>query len=158
MTKKKLYTLGKNERLKSRRLIEQLFKEGKSFSVFPIRIIYLNILGSCEHEPSIVCLNSPGSCHHEPAQNISLKAGFTVGTKHFKKAVDRNRIKRQMKEAYRLQKNDLKDILVFQKKHLALFFIYLGNELPEYDLIKNKMNAGLKRIKKIVDENNLGNP
>ena len=79
------YTLGKEERLKSRKLIDQLFKEGKSFSSFPFRVVW-------KYLPS--------------ASDSFLKAGFTVSTKHFKKAVDRNRIRRLMKEAYRLQKNE----------------------------------------------------
>ena len=64
------FTFKKDERLKSRKLIGQLFKEGKSFSNFPFRILYLFVNGG-DH----------------------LQAGFTTSTKNFKKAVDRNRIK-----------------------------------------------------------------
>ncbi|MGB4845545.1 MAG: ribonuclease P protein component [Ferruginibacter sp.] len=79
------YRFKKEEKLKSRKTIEQLFKEGKSFSNFPFRILWM--------------LNDKATA--------PLQSGFAVSSKHFKKAVDRNRIKRLMREAYRLQKNDL---------------------------------------------------
>jgi len=136
LDKKAQYTLGTDERLKSRKLIEQLFKEGKSFPVFPFRIIYL------------LQLQIAGS---------RLQAGFSVSTKQFKKAVDRNRIKRLMKEAYRLQKNSLSDQLSTGNNHLAIFFIYTGNEKADHKKISDKMQSSLKRLQKIVNENPVAN-
>jgi ribonuclease P protein component len=104
-------------------LIQQLFKEGKSFAVFPLRIIYLQIEN----------------------QQTPLKAGFTVNSKSFKKAVDRNRIKRLMRETYRLQKNKLLNHLE-NNKNVAVFFIYTGKELPEYKLLFEKMKTALERL------------
>jgi ribonuclease P protein component len=129
------YTLGKQERLKSRKLIDQLFKEGKFFSVFPIRVVW------------------------QYQQNTSgiLQAGFTVSTKHFKKAVHRNRIKRLMKEAYRLQKNDLQNDVDAVNKQLVIFLIYVGKDIPGYPLITEKINSILKRLQKIVHEENTAN-
>lgn len=82
-----------------------------------------------------------------------LQAGFSVSTRYFKKAVDRNRIKRLMREAYRLQKNTLYNAVVASAKKLNVFFIYTGNELPEYELIFEKMGASVKRLQKITNEN-----
>jgi ribonuclease P protein component len=129
------YTLGKQERLKSRKLIDQLFKEGKFFSVFPIRVVW------------------------QYQQNTSgiLQAGFTVSTKHFKKAVHRNRIKRLMKEAYRLQKNDLQNDVDAVNKQLVIFLMYVGKDIPGYPLITEKINSILKRLQKIVHEENTAN-
>jgi ribonuclease P protein component len=129
------YTLGKQERLKSRKLIDQLFKEGKFFSVFPIRVVW------------------------QYQQNTSgiLQAGFTVSTKHFKKAVHRNRIKRLMKEAYRLQKNDLQNDVDAVNKQLVIFLMYVGKDIPGYPLISEKINSILKRLQKIVHEENTAN-
>lgn len=114
--------------MKSAKVIQQLFKEGKSLANFPLRVIYLETI--------------EGSSH--------LQAGFTVNKKNFKKAVDRNRIKRLMRESYRVQKNDLKNELIQSNKNLALFFIYTGKELPDYKLIFEKTGNLLSRIEKTI--------
>ncbi len=87
-----------------------------------------------------------------PGDN-ALQAGFTVSTKHFKKAVDRNRIRRLMKEAYRLQKNTLAN----NNKPLAVFIIYTGKEIPGHSLVVEKIAFIINRLQKIVSENNSTN-
>ncbi len=108
------------------KVIQKLFKEGKSFSHFPLRIIYMEMEN----------------------QDSALKAGFTVSTRHFKQAVDRNRIKRLMRESYRLQKNNLANELVMHNKKLAVFFIYTAAELPKYNEVYEKIGSALERIEK----------
>ncbi len=135
LEKKIRYTLGKEERLKSRKVIDLLFKEGRSFSIFPFRIVW----------------------KHQPMQVSPLQAGFTVSTKHFKKAVDRNRIRRLMKEAYRLHKNTLQKGLELNNKSTAIFIIYVGKEIPVYALVAEKMIAVLKRLQKLTNENSTAN-
>lgn len=132
---KQRYTFKKEEKLKSRKTIEQLFKVGKSFSNFPFRIIW----------------------KLEESAAAPLQAGFAVSSKHFKHAVDRNRIKRLMREAYRLQKSQLTQDLTRQQKYLAVFFIYVGNEIPEYDFIFDKTGHVINRLIKITNESNLAN-
>ena len=133
MELKQRYTFKKEEKLKSRKTIEQLFKEGKSFSVFPFRILW----------------------EIKEANSSQLQTGFAASSKHFKKAVDRNRIKRLMREAYRLQKNDLQNHLTQQQKQVVVFFIYVGNELPKYPFIFEKTKAVLNRLIKLTHENSL---
>src|SRR6185312_508041 len=118
------FTLKAHERLISHTLIQQLFKEGKSFSVFPLRIIYLQ----------------------SENQKFSLQAGFTVNSRNFKKAVDRNRIKRLMRETYRLQKNKLLNQLTKNHKNLGVFFVYTGKELPEFHELFEKMQRVLEKL------------
>lgn len=62
-----------------------------------------------------------------------------------------------MREAYRLQKNDLQSLLKENGKQLAVFIIYVGNELPEYDLIFGKTTHVLNRLIKISNENTATN-
>ena len=135
----KQFTLGKEERLKSRKQIEQLFNEGKKISVTPFRILYLFF--------------TPHTTSHSP-----LSFGIGVSNKNFKRAVDRNRIKRLTREAWRLQKNELKEKMKTTGKHLNIFFIYTGKELPDYQLVKDKLAVALKKLEKLTDENAVTNP
>jgi ribonuclease P protein component len=128
----KQFTLGKEERLKSRKIIEQLFSEGQRFAVNPFRIFYL------------------------PAP-VSLQCGVAVSSKNFKKAVDRNRIKRVVREAYRLQKKALQEKLKEKNKGLYIFLVYTGKELPEYQLVYDKVNVILNKLLKQCDEKNTSN-
>lgn len=127
----KQFTLGKNERLKSRKSIEQLFNEGKKFTTAPFKIIY--ILNSSQKDPSLLF-------------------GTGVSVKNFKKAVDRNRIKRLIKEAYRLQKINLQEKIKANNIQLNVFFIYTAKELPVYDEIYKKTGAILKKLEKIIEQ------
>lgn len=120
------YTLGKKERMKSRKQIELLFKEGKSFSVSPLRIYY--------------------TVHSLPVADCPLLFGVAAGTRNFKKAVDRNRIKRLVREAWRLQKNELKQKLKERNLQLHVFFIFTGKELPNYKLIAEKTAIALQKL------------
>lgn len=131
----KQFTLGKTERLKSRKQIERLFKEGKTITVTPFKIFYI-----LEKELAPVSKTS------------SLLFGVGAGTKHFKKAVDRNRIKRLVREAYRLQRNELNVKLIENKLQLNVFFIYTGKELPLYNLVYEKLGVALQKFTKITDE------
>jgi ribonuclease P protein component len=134
----KQFTFGKYERLKSRKLIKQLFSDGKSFSVYPFKINYLideNIFDSLKKYSS-------------EKKKIILQCGVGVSSKNFKKAVDRNRIKRLMRESYRLQKIFLQDALKEKDLQLALFLIYTGKELPEYKMISDKIELILHRLVK----------
>jgi ribonuclease P protein component len=93
------------------------------FSIHPLRVVYL------------------------PSSISELQAGFSVSTRNFKKATDRNRIKRLLREAYRLQKN------ILNRKPLAIFFIYTGKELPDHITVKEKMKLALESLNKRTNEN-----
>ncbi|REE83584.1 ribonuclease P protein component [Lutibacter oceani] len=125
------YTLGKEEKLKSKKLIEQLFAEGKHVKSFPLRLIYLP-------------LNHKGT--------FPIKVGFSVPKRNVKLAVNRNRIKRLMREVYR--KNKHLFIEHIENKYVFMF-IYMAKEEIKYsdlELCLKKLNTKLKtKIKE--DEN-----
>ena len=134
MEQQQRYKLGKQARLKSRKVIDQLFKGSKSFTVPPFRVIFQ-------------CTKLPVN----PAA-IQLQAGFSVSKRHFKKAVDRNRIKRLMREAYRLQKNELELMIKIHPVNLVFFIIYTGKDLPDYPLVFEKVKGILLKLQKISNE------
>jgi len=77
-----------------------------------------------------------------------------VSGKNFKRAVDRNRVKRLTREAYRLQKKQLQEATIEKKLQLNIFFIYTGKELPAFNIVREKVNVILNKLTKIVNENN----
>ena len=81
---------------------------------------------------------------------MPVQVTVSVSSRNFRKAVDRNRIKRQMREVYRLQKSPLTRQLSGVKKQLALFFIYTGKEMPEYTDLLEKMDKILVRLQDII--------
>jgi ribonuclease P protein component len=143
------YTWTKAEKLKSRKRIEWVFKEGKSLSVFPFKVFYL--LGRPAAAPRVPTQGpaTPRMPAHGPSY-ASLQAGFGAGSRHFKKAVDRNRIKRLSREAYRVQKQPLMDLLAEKGLSMALFFIYTGKELPDHLTVKAKIGVALQKLIKEV--------
>ena len=138
--RKPRYTLGKDERLKRRKTIEELFNSGEAFSLYPLRVFF------------ILEKQTNGKQAASNSKNSSLQFGVGVSKKNFKKAVDRNRIKRLIREAYRLQKKTIALALDEKKERcLKLFFVYTGNELPEHTLINQKVGEALDRLKRKLE-------
>jgi ribonuclease P protein component len=131
----KKFTLGKKERLKSRKSIEKLFNEGKKIMASPYKVYYV-----VNNELSVV------------NKDNALKFGVGVSSKNFKKAVDRNRIKRLTKEAYRLQKNSLQEKAEATNHQLDIFFLYTGKDIPEYDKVYKQVGVLLNKLDKLTGE------
>ena len=119
------YAYNKKEKLKSRKLLDQLFTKGKSVSAFPLKVFY-GVL---------------------PAETTeTIQAGVGVSARNFSKAVDRNRIKRLLREAYRLNKSVLYDALNADQKKAAVFFLYIGKEKPEFATLNETMPFLLQKL------------
>ena len=121
------FTYDATEKLKSRKVLQALFATGKSFQVFPLKIFYMPVT-----EQAVT----------------GIRAGVGVSARNFRKAVDRNRIKRLLREVYRLHKGDLQISLQEKNRQVAVFFLYLGKELPEYALLEEKMKNALHKLAK----------
>jgi len=114
-------TYPKIEKLKSKILIDKLFDEGKSVVSFPLRLVFI------------------GTKFDEP---VKVKCGVSVSKRNFKKAVDRNRVKRLIREAYRLNKDSYFNNIT---KQYALMILYIGNDKPTFEQTN-------KAMKKLLDK------
>lgn len=122
-------TLCKSERLDKKKIIEKMFAGGsRSFSVFPLRVVYLPVEG-LETSASVL---------------------ISVSKRHFKRAVKRNRVKRQIREAYRKNKHELLQVLQDKEQQLAVAFIYLSDRLVASEEIEERMKTALARIKERI--------
>lgn len=122
-------TFGKKEKLVSKKTIDALFSGGnsRSMSAYPLRVVFMRKERNETEEPAQVMVS--------------------VSKRHFKRAVKRNRVKRQIREAYRLNKHLLHEALD-QKKDtaVAMAFIWQSDELAETALITEKMQSLLGRM------------
>lgn len=127
-------TFSKNEKLCSTKSIEKLFSSGSSFIAYPIRVVF-----STENEPD--------RDKQIPAVLIS------VSKKKFKRAVKRNRVKRLIREAYRLKKSLFHDLLQQKGRSINIAFLYLKDELPEYaEIEKAIQKAGAILTEKLQEK------
>ena len=121
----KTFSYNKKEKLKSRTQLDAIFASGKSFSIFPIKVFYLET-GEATLE--------------------NTKAGVGVSARYFKKAVERNRVKRLLRETYRLEKQNLLEKLNEQQKQLIIFFLYIDKEMPDYKVMREKMRDCIEKL------------
>lgn len=110
----------KNQKLKSAKTIENLFLEGKTHFKFPLKVFYLP--------------KSPSTDQKDKSGRTL--AAFAVPKRNFRSAVNRNRVKRQLREAYRLNKHLLDDN---PEGGFVLLFLFLGKEKPKYDELEKAM-------------------
>ncbi|MBN2481848.1 MAG: ribonuclease P protein component [Bacteroidales bacterium] len=121
------YTFKKKERLSNKRQIERLFNTGYTFLIHPFKI-FLTV--------------------DDNPQSTPVKVLIAVSKRKFKKAADRNRIRRKIKEAYRLKKSILYDEVTGFTSCINLGIVYIGDDLnPDYYFIENKLVQCLVRLK-----------
>ncbi|HMQ47987.1 MAG TPA: ribonuclease P protein component [Saprospiraceae bacterium] len=121
-----VYTFHKEERLKSEKTIGQLFKTGASFGQYPLRLVFLA---------------------EEKGQGVyPVKITFSVPKKKFPKAVQRNRLKRLMREAWRLNKNRLYREMKEHTPGYAFMVLYTGSEAASFAVIEKNMRNMIRRF------------
>ena len=126
-------SLPKSERLRSRKTIALLFSEGNSIVASPVRMVWVQSAN---------------------ADNSPFQFAVSVPKKNFKRAVDRNRLKRQMREAVRKNKSEIKKLLEEKNKPCSLMFVFTGKEKAEYKEIETQIILILQRfVLKLSTEN-----
>lgn len=122
-------TYSKIEKLKSKILIDKLFEEGRSIAVFPLRLVFLET---------------------EFDETIVAKCGVSVSKRNFKNAVDRNKIKRLIRETYRLNKNAYFNNITTQ---YAFMILYISNDKPTFEQTNKAMKQLLEKfINEVSDQ------
>jgi ribonuclease P protein component len=122
----------RKERLKSRKTIGRLFKEKQSVGSFPLRFFFLKSI--------------------EEDDNFALQSAFSVSKKHFKKAVDRNRIKRLMRESLRLNKENL--ILFLNEKGIKIagMWVFVGSEIIDFQQMESAVVKTIDKLIRLLNE------
>ena len=121
----------KSEKLKSKKIIDLLFTEGKSVSKYPLRLVY---------------------CPYDYEDNVPLKMGVSVSKKYFKLAVYRNYYKRVLRECYRLNKSILTSNL--ESKYCFMFFYQTKEKLAYAEINEKTVLLFEKFISKLQEEKN----
>ncbi len=129
-------TFQKEERLGGLKIFEELTSKGSSFFVHPFKIVWMPI---------------------KAEQKFPARVAFAVPKRNFKSAVKRNRIKRQLREAYRLHKTEFYNSLELKSVKIVVMFVYTQKELPSYAGLEGKIILSLQRLVKAVDGANKTN-
>lgn len=122
------FNFGKSEKLCSRKIIDRLFERGEAFMAFPLRVQFM---------PA------------ELPENVPAQVMFSASKRRFKRAVKRNLLKRRMREAYRLNKQPLMDVLEEKDVQLGVAFLFVSKEELDYHFIEKAMK---KAIQKLINE------
>jgi len=121
-----MYTFKKEERLCNKKLIDELYHNGSSFLVYPFKVSWLAVTEPMRFRAQVL---------------------LAVSKKRYKRAVDRNLIKRRIREAYRLHKHESLYVALDTAGKSVVFSIgYIGKEIAEYDFIEKKMLKLLKEL------------
>jgi ribonuclease P protein component len=143
------FTFRKAERLCSRRLLDGLFKSGNAFNTYPLRFVVWRTGAG-----TLVCGNPEAKPAFRPRSGAPVQVVLSVSKRHFKRAHDRNRLKRQLREAWRHHKPWLleqpgvrADAHSVSRSPLLIAVLYIGREKPEtLTYLRKRLRKGLERL------------
>lgn len=125
------FTFAKNEKLTGETTVNELFLKGESFIAYPVRVVWT----------------------YEMAEAASLKVLMSVPKKKLKHAVDRNRVKRLLREAYRHHKQELSSLILEKGLQVKVAFVWIPNEVLEYAKVERKVADALSKMQKQLAQN-----
>lgn len=125
------FQFSKRERLKSRKAISELFENGRLVYSYPVKMLYIRKT-------------------EQSGSEYPVKCGFTVSKKNFKRAVCRNMLKRRMREAYRINKKIIYNILEKRTEVINIFFIYISKEELSYSQIEKSVYSAIEQLCKEI--------
>ena len=126
------HTFCKKERLCQKAEFEELLSLGHSFVCYPLRVIV--------------------RLYPRDGKDFPARIAVSVSKKRFKRAVKRNRIKRLIREGYRLNKKILYDCIA-ENETMDILFIYLHEEIFEYNKIEKAITGAIKKIRSYIEKN-----
>ena len=118
------FTLHKEDRLCSQKMIGELFTSGESFLSYPLKVVFLKTV---------------------LPETLRVQAAFTVSKRNFKRAVKRNLLKRRMREAYRLNRTEFCTEIAAKELQISIMFVYIGKDIAEYAPIEKAMISAFKK-------------
>lgn len=119
------FTLHKEDRLCSQKMIGELFTSGESFLSYPLKVVFLKTV---------------------LPETLRVQAAFTVSKRNFKRAVKRNLLKRRMREAYRLNRTEFCTEIAAKELQISIMFVYIGKDIAEYTPIEKAMISAFKKV------------
>ena len=138
----KIFSYKQEDKLKSRKQTQFLFAKGQSMNAFPIKLIYTIE----EYDTLSQLLPSPYLDLQQIKEKGQLQTGVGAPSRTFRKAVMRNRVKRLLREGYRLEKPDFINSTPLQGKRVNLFFLYTDATVISQLAIQEKVSQLLKRL------------
>jgi ribonuclease P protein component len=120
------YSFTKEEKLCSQKVIGEMFLSGDTFLCYPLKVVWINTVA------------------HNAQYHV--QAAFSVPKRNFKRAHDRNLIRRKIRECYRYQKNKLYGFFEFYERGIAMIIVYIGKEEPEFHQLETAMGKVINKL------------
>ncbi len=126
-----IYSFSKKERLSNKKSIALLFEKGNSFWLHSFSVVW---------------------CYSDRPIPFPAQMAVSVTKKSFKRAVDRNKIKRLVREAWRLNKNNLYDLLKEKEKQIIIMLVFTGKKIPDFYDVNNHIKNVISKISLLLSD------
>ena len=154
----KRFRFTKNERVTGEKRIEALFTQGRAFLSYPFRVVYLETAEKTDEEDKPEMSDTACNLATPPKSGVPMSILVSVPKKRMKLAVDRNRMKRLVREAYRLNKYQFLGGEMTGDRHFDVAFICVADKPCDYATVEKGMRKAIKELnQRIVGKNSAQN-